>query len=103
MNQITPEVFINNWGLIKEGYLRMPDQFIITTESQSGETNTIAITKPDEISAAIKSFERRALVVKGFTEPKELTQEDSLPPEIDQWLPTAKDLTCGKRINYRKG
>jgi hypothetical protein len=102
MIQITPEVFINNWGLIKEGYLRMRDQFIITTESQSGDTNTIAITKPDEISAAMQSFDRRASFMKGITEPKEFTQEDSLPPEIDQWLPTAKDLTQGKRINYRK-
>jgi hypothetical protein len=99
MIQITPKVFVENWGLIKEGYLRMPDQFIINTESQSKGIRTIAITKPDEIKAAIKSFERRALEVKGFTEPKESTQEDSLPPEIDQWLPTAKDLTCSKRIN----
>jgi hypothetical protein len=103
MISITPEVFINNWGLIKEGYLRMPEQFIITTESQSGDTNTIAITKPDEIVAAIKTFERRAAFLKGITEPKASTQESELPPEIDQWLPTAQQLTHGKRINYRKG
>jgi hypothetical protein len=98
MIQITPKVFVENWGLVIEGYLRLPDQFIITVKT-GDSTNTIAITKPDEIKAAIKSFERRALEVKGFTEPKESTQEDSLPPEIDQWLPTAKDLTCSKRIN----
>jgi hypothetical protein len=103
MIQITPEVFINNWGLIKEGYLRMPKQFIITTESQSGDTNTIAITKPDEISAAIKTFEHRAAFLNGITEPKAAVQEAVLPPEIDQWLPTAQNLTLGKRINYRKG
>ena len=106
MIPITPEVFINNWGLIKEGYLRMPEQFIITTESQSGDTNTIAITKPDEIAAAIKSFERRALAMKGFFEPKDriqAIQESELPPEIDKWLPTAQLLTHGKRINYRRG
>ena len=105
MIAITPNTFVKNWDLVIEGYLRLEDQFIITVKTGSDSTNTIAITKPDEIAAAIKTFERRALAMQGFFEPKakNTIQESELPPEIDQWLPTAQLLTQGKRINYRRG
>lgn len=87
MIEIAPNVFVNTWSDVVDGYIHGCGHFIINLTNGQ----TIHVSDKTEIEATIKLW-------KSERQPLRDSPNTEAPDDLKLWLPYAKQRTMGKTV-----